>query len=137
MGEVEGTFLWFSAAALFSVGCFHRAGSPLWVQKSGIGSLAVRCQRPPSHASLSLLQEELAQQLDALQTHTKQTLLSALPGVAVSSQQVGTGSLSPPSASAAREGQTSKCPFSPLSTFFKLRIMTRGYKSLRRRPWKR
>ncbi|XP_009639922.1 ribosome-binding protein 1 isoform X1 [Egretta garzetta] len=31
--------------------------------------------------------EELAQQLDALQTHTKQTLLSALPGVAVSSQQ--------------------------------------------------
>ncbi|XP_075003482.1 ribosome-binding protein 1 isoform X3 [Calonectris borealis] len=31
--------------------------------------------------------EELAQQLDALQTRTKQTLLSALPGVAVSSQQ--------------------------------------------------
>ncbi|KAM9609692.1 ribosome-binding protein 1 isoform 1-T2 [Morphnus guianensis] len=31
--------------------------------------------------------EELAQQLDALQTRTKQTLLSALPGVTVSSQQ--------------------------------------------------
>ncbi|NWI66977.1 RRBP1 protein, partial [Todus mexicanus] len=31
--------------------------------------------------------EELAQQLDVLQTRTKQTLLSALPGVAVSSQQ--------------------------------------------------
>ncbi|NXA17919.1 RRBP1 protein, partial [Ibidorhyncha struthersii] len=31
--------------------------------------------------------EELAEQLDALQTRTKQTLLSALPGVAVSSQQ--------------------------------------------------
>ncbi|KFV48374.1 Ribosome-binding protein 1, partial [Gavia stellata] len=31
--------------------------------------------------------EELAQQLDTLQTRTKQTLLSALPGVAVSSQQ--------------------------------------------------
>ncbi|NXQ78775.1 RRBP1 protein, partial [Nyctibius grandis] len=31
--------------------------------------------------------EELAQQLDALQTQTKQTLLSALPGVTVSSQQ--------------------------------------------------
>ncbi|NXK12849.1 RRBP1 protein, partial [Herpetotheres cachinnans] len=31
--------------------------------------------------------EELAQQLDALQTRTKQTLLSALPGVDVSSQQ--------------------------------------------------
>ncbi|NWU94560.1 RRBP1 protein, partial [Upupa epops] len=31
--------------------------------------------------------EELAQQLDALQTRTKQTLLSALPEVAVSSQQ--------------------------------------------------
>ncbi|XP_017585565.1 PREDICTED: ribosome-binding protein 1 isoform X1 [Corvus brachyrhynchos] len=31
--------------------------------------------------------EELAQQLDALQTRTKQTLLSALPGVTLSSQQ--------------------------------------------------
>ncbi|NXG54998.1 RRBP1 protein, partial [Hemiprocne comata] len=31
--------------------------------------------------------EELAQQLDTLQTRTKQTLLSALPGVTVSSQQ--------------------------------------------------
>uniref|UniRef100_A0A8C0IIX7 Ribosome binding protein 1 n=1 Tax=Bubo bubo TaxID=30461 RepID=A0A8C0IIX7_BUBBB len=31
--------------------------------------------------------EELAQQLDALQTRTKQTLLSAFPGVTVSSQQ--------------------------------------------------
>ncbi|XP_026702250.1 ribosome-binding protein 1 isoform X5 [Athene cunicularia] len=31
--------------------------------------------------------EELAQQLDVLQTRTKQTLLSAFPGVAVSSQQ--------------------------------------------------
>ncbi|XP_009893134.1 PREDICTED: ribosome-binding protein 1 [Charadrius vociferus] len=31
--------------------------------------------------------EELAQQLDALQTQTKQTLLSAVPGVTVSSQQ--------------------------------------------------
>ncbi|XP_068865556.1 ribosome-binding protein 1 isoform X4 [Aphelocoma coerulescens] len=31
--------------------------------------------------------EELAQQLDALQTRTKQTLLSALPGVTMSSQQ--------------------------------------------------
>ncbi|NWS70477.1 RRBP1 protein, partial [Crotophaga sulcirostris] len=31
--------------------------------------------------------DELAQQLDALQTRTKQTLLSALPGVTVSSQQ--------------------------------------------------
>uniref|UniRef100_A0A8C9NDV5 Ribosome binding protein 1 n=1 Tax=Serinus canaria TaxID=9135 RepID=A0A8C9NDV5_SERCA len=31
--------------------------------------------------------EELAQQLDVLQTRTKQTLLSALPGVTVSSQQ--------------------------------------------------
>ncbi|NXM33618.1 RRBP1 protein, partial [Oxyruncus cristatus] len=31
--------------------------------------------------------EELAQQLDAFQTRTKQTLLSALPGVSVSSQQ--------------------------------------------------
>ncbi|XP_010178102.1 PREDICTED: ribosome-binding protein 1 isoform X2 [Mesitornis unicolor] len=31
--------------------------------------------------------EELAQQLDALQARTKQTLLSALPGVSVSSQQ--------------------------------------------------
>ncbi|KFZ68722.1 Ribosome-binding protein 1, partial [Podiceps cristatus] len=31
--------------------------------------------------------EELAQQLDGLQTRTKQTLLSALPGVTVSSQQ--------------------------------------------------
>ncbi|NXG74975.1 RRBP1 protein, partial [Baryphthengus martii] len=31
--------------------------------------------------------EELAQQLDTLQTRTKQTLVSALPGVAVSSQQ--------------------------------------------------
>uniref|UniRef100_A0A8C0B7C9 Ribosome binding protein 1 n=1 Tax=Buteo japonicus TaxID=224669 RepID=A0A8C0B7C9_9AVES len=39
--------------------------------------------------------EELAQQLDALQTRTKQTLLSALPGVTVSSQQVGTGFLRP------------------------------------------
>lgn len=56
---------------------------------------ASRCPKPPSHASLSILQEELAQQLDALQTRTKQTLLSALPGVTVSSQQVGTGFLRP------------------------------------------
>uniref|UniRef100_A0A8D0KZC0 Ribosome binding protein 1 n=1 Tax=Strix occidentalis caurina TaxID=311401 RepID=A0A8D0KZC0_STROC len=39
--------------------------------------------------------EELAQQLDALQTRTKQTLLSAFPGVTVSSQQVGMGFLRP------------------------------------------
>uniref|UniRef100_A0A8C4UP23 Ribosome binding protein 1 n=1 Tax=Falco tinnunculus TaxID=100819 RepID=A0A8C4UP23_FALTI len=39
--------------------------------------------------------EELAQQLDVLQTQTKETLLSVLPGVDVSSQQVGTGSLVP------------------------------------------
>lgn len=56
---------------------------------------AGRHPKPPSHASLSLSQEELAQQLDALQTRTKQTLLSALPGVTVSSQQVGTGFLRP------------------------------------------
>lgn len=31
------------------------------------------------------------------------------------------------------EGQTSKCPFSSFCFFFKLRITTHGYKSLRRR----
>lgn len=63
--------------------------------RAGIGSLASRHPRPPSHASLSLLQEELVQQLDVLQTQTKQTLLSALPEVTVSSQQVGMGFLKP------------------------------------------
>uniref|UniRef100_A0A8C4UJC6 Ribosome binding protein 1 n=1 Tax=Falco tinnunculus TaxID=100819 RepID=A0A8C4UJC6_FALTI len=59
--------------------------------------------------------EELAQQLDVLQTQTKETLLSVLPGVDVSSQQVGTGFPSPPQ-SLHRMGRTrSLVPFPHLS----------------------
>lgn len=47
------------------------------------------------YCTLSLFQEELAQQLDALQTRTKQMLLSALPGVTLSSQQVEQASPDP------------------------------------------
>lgn len=46
----------------------------------------------------------MAQQLDTLQTQTKQMLLSALPGVTVSSQQVSTGFLRLPRAFTTWEG---------------------------------
>uniref|UniRef100_A0A8C3KW26 Ribosome binding protein 1 n=1 Tax=Calidris pygmaea TaxID=425635 RepID=A0A8C3KW26_9CHAR len=89
MGELEGTFRWFSAAAVSLLACFSVPARPCRHRKAGpvLAWLVGRHPTPPPHASLSLLQEELAQQLDALQTRTKQTLLSALPGVTVSSQQ--------------------------------------------------
>lgn len=70
------------------------------------------------HCSLSLFQEELAQQLDALQTRTKQTLLSAFPGVTMSSQQVGQASSAPPRASPTWEGEMAKHPPPSLFSFF-------------------
>lgn len=72
------------------------------------------------HCSLSLFQEELAQQLDAFQTRTKQMLLSALPGVTVSSQQVRQASsdLPPSRASSTLEGEMSKHLPSFLFSFF-------------------
>lgn len=86
---------------------------------------------------LFLLQEELAHQLDALQTRTKETLLSALPEVTVS-QQVGSYHSSPLTESLpCRNDRHLNVFFSfPLLVlFFKLRIMRHGYKSLRRRLW--
>lgn len=86
MGDLEGVFLW----------CSLLAGFPMQLTPVSTEKQDQRYPRPPSHASLSLLQEELTQQLETLQTRTKQTLLSALPGVTVSLQQVGMGWLRPP-----------------------------------------
>uniref|UniRef100_A0A8C3KRH3 Ribosome binding protein 1 n=1 Tax=Calidris pygmaea TaxID=425635 RepID=A0A8C3KRH3_9CHAR len=120
MGELEGTFRWFSAAAVSLLACFSVPARPCRHRKAGpvLAWLVGRHPTPPPHASLSLLQEELAQQLDALQTRTKQTLLSALPGVTVSSQQVSVGFLRPtPKPSTTREAAMPKRPF-PSFLFF-------------------
>ncbi|KAM6128086.1 LOW QUALITY PROTEIN: ribosome-binding protein 1 [Pterocles gutturalis] len=61
-----------------------------WKAMEALTTMEKACEEKllaATKASLSLLQEELAQQLDALRAQTKQTLLSALPGVTVSPQQ--------------------------------------------------
>ncbi|XP_009327754.1 PREDICTED: ribosome-binding protein 1 [Pygoscelis adeliae] len=56
-----------------------------WKAMEALATVEKACEEKLLAATKA--KEELAQQLDTLQTRTKQTLLSALPGVAVSSQQ--------------------------------------------------